>query len=89
MKTEKSRGFITLRNDFHGTTARIIVRDGYLSARQLQRAGKKLCGVADCKCSAEDGTRGPQDVKLDFDYDLSYDSHHQLLGAYVYQREEG
>ena len=51
---------ITLTNDFHNTEA--VVRSspsqhgvGSLTADQLRRAVRKLCGISDCMCG---GVRG-------------------------------
>jgi hypothetical protein len=63
---EKIAGMVTLRNDFHGTSARVKPTDGlYLSPRQVKRARDKLCGVSECVCSGRLGTRGPQEVLIE------------------------
>lgn len=49
---------ITLTNDFHGTTINLVLRAGRLSPRQIRRAWRALCGIADCCCSGEAGQRG-------------------------------
>jgi hypothetical protein len=66
---------VTLRNDFHNTEARVRVRglsygpEGELSARQLQRARQKLCGIRGCTCG---GIRGhqtaPDGRRMNVDY---------------------
>jgi hypothetical protein len=50
----------TLRNDFHHT--RVVVRlvGDKLSASQVRRAWRKLCGMTDCLCGEVAGTRGAQ-----------------------------
>ena len=55
----------TLRNDFHNTVARVRYESGVpLSERQVRRAYRKLCGMADCSCSDSTGIRGPQDCDV-------------------------
>lgn len=70
---------ITLRNDFHGTEAR--VREGLLSARQVRRAWRKLCGMQECRCSGYLGARGPQecDVREMFQSDPKADGQYAVL----------
>lgn len=42
---------ITIRGHFHGTTVRAVVaNDGSLSARQIRRISRELCGMVDCHC---------------------------------------
>jgi len=65
---------ITLRNEFHGTKATVIVRDGYISAGSMRRALKKLCGMNDCCCGV---IYGPQDAEI---------IQHQDGGAEVVER---
>lgn len=62
---------ITLRNNFHNTSADLRVSDlriaeelgngnDYfctITENQMRRAAKKLCGISDCKCGT---VRGPQ-----------------------------
>ncbi len=56
---------ITLYNDFHNTEVNLLVRDGKISRNQILRARRELCGIRDCVCGDEFGTRGPQDVLLE------------------------
>jgi hypothetical protein len=51
---------LTLTNDFHNTSVTLRVKGGHLSAGQVARARRELCGVDDCTCSGDVGTRGPQ-----------------------------
>lgn len=51
---------ITLTNDFHNTGINLILADDTLSAHQLRRARKALCGVQGCTCGGIAGERGPQ-----------------------------
>lgn len=52
---------ITVRNDFHKTTARIRVRIGdTLTANQVRRCRKTLCGIEGCTCGGALSERGPQ-----------------------------
>jgi hypothetical protein len=57
---------VTLRNDFHNTEAHLRVRalPADLSAGQVRRAQRRLCGIAGCSCSNSIGTRGPQSVSV-------------------------
>jgi len=53
---------ITIKNDFHGTEARLKANIGdELTPAQINRAKIKLCGIAGCTCSGDAGERGPQD----------------------------
>ena len=67
----ETRVSITLRNDFHGTTANVISKDGIISARAMRNAENQLCGCEGCTCG---GTRGIQDAYLvqreDRDWDV-------------------
>ena len=52
---------VTLRNDFHNTTVDVRPSDaGRLSASQVRRVRRELCGIHDCRCGV---VRGPQDVE--------------------------
>lgn len=61
---------VTLRNDLHGTAA--VVRaevldhgthcEVSLTQSQMDRAARKLCGIADCKCRGAAGTHGRQEI---------------------------
>lgn len=56
---------ITIRNDFHDSTATLRISwsaDGsaLLSRRQVQRAKRALCGARDCACGGVLGCRGRQ-----------------------------
>jgi hypothetical protein len=53
---------ITLRNDFHGTKINLIPVENRLSAQQIKRAKRALCGIKHCACSGIAGTRGPQEI---------------------------
>lgn len=63
---------ITITNNFHNTTARLRVPDsGSITKRQYQRAMRKLCGISDCTCGGERGSRY-QLVKDSGSYEPSY-----------------
>lgn len=60
---------VILTNDFHNTS--VVLRCETLShicnevsirpnRSQIKRSKKALCGLADCTCSGDDGTRGIQ-----------------------------
>lgn len=49
---------IILTNDFHGTHIALKANVGdAVSKSTLRRAAKRLCGLEDCVCGAEDGSR--------------------------------
>ncbi len=59
----------TLQNDFHHTEVRVRTTGLQhihgevtlrLSRNQIKRAKRELCGIDDCTCSGEVGTRGKQ-----------------------------
>ena len=58
--------FATLANDFHNSTARVLVGLGNteLSASQIRRLRSKLCGIAGCACGGVLGQRGPQPLAI-------------------------
>ncbi len=66
-----SRKYALLRNDYHNSEC-VVSPDysGYLNSNQIRRVKKILCGTSGCTCSDELGTRGPQDVEVEVDYDL-------------------
>lgn len=49
---------VTIKNDFHGTTAR--VRASYLTPATVRRVRRTLCGSQDCVCGGPLGNRGSQ-----------------------------
>ena len=56
---------LTLRNDFHGTEARVRADYGEtLSARQVARVRQTLCGIESCTCGGLLSERGPQRVRI-------------------------
>ena len=57
---------ITLRNDFHNTTARVRPdKNGYISPRTVARVHRKLCGCQECLCGyGPCDVRGVQDVHI-------------------------
>ena len=63
---------IVLKNDFHGTQVRLRVLEftssqpAILSSSQVDRARRKLCGMAGCTCSGILGQRGKQEVAINF-----------------------
>ncbi len=61
---------IELINDFHNSAVRLRVRGipCELSAGQVRRAKRTLCGVGGCLCSGILGTRGIQWVDAGDDY---------------------
>lgn len=53
---------ITITNNFHNTSYRLRATIGAeLSAAQIRRSRKALCGMHDCTCGGPLGERGKQD----------------------------
>lgn len=50
--------FATISNDFHNTTTRTKL--GRKTEKQMRSIKRRMCGVSDCKCSDDIGSRGPQ-----------------------------
>ena len=77
---------IELRNDFHGTTARVratavgLNNPPYtawaVSAGAMRRADRRLCGMEDCTCGT---LRGPRD-DLALDAWAAYDMYEHTTG---------
>jgi hypothetical protein len=75
---------ITLTNDFHNTSVNLRcevlshihnVSTAYLSAGQVKKAKRELCGIAGCTCSGEAGTRGRQEFngkRLEVNVDAAF-----------------
>ena len=57
---------VTIRNDYHGTEARVRVPGlpADLSRRQRNRVRRALCGITGCQCGGELSERGPQGVDI-------------------------
>lgn len=61
---------VKLKNDFHGASASVraqILDYGMhneisLTASQMKRAARKLCGISSCTCGGPAGIRGYQSV---------------------------
>ncbi len=65
------RAKITLTNDFHGTSVKLIAERisryqpwSDLTRGQVARAKRTLCGIDGCTCSCQLGTRGKQPINL-------------------------
>lgn len=53
---------ITIYNSFHGTAANVRLADtNVLSASQVRRVRRSLCGIASCTCGGNLSERGTQD----------------------------
>lgn len=79
---------VEVSNSYHNTstTARARVLDIgelYLSAGQVRRIRRALCGHYGCICGGELGERGPQAYEVTPDYDTRRGG---LLGAYLTPR---
>jgi len=45
-----TRTTLTLSNDFHQTSVVVRPLNSHLSASQMRRVRRELCGMADCNC---------------------------------------
>lgn len=52
---------ITLRNDFHNTEVTLNVKNDTITAGQVKRSRKVLCGISGCTCGDDLGARGEQE----------------------------
>lgn len=60
---------ITLTNSFHNTSANIRAKVGdEVSRATLRRVRRTLCGLHDCCCGGEDGTRGSRYRLVNIDF---------------------
>jgi hypothetical protein len=55
---------IKLFNDFHNTEVTLRLTGSYLSAYQVKKAWKVLCGSRDCSCGNIMGMRGIQTARV-------------------------
>ena len=64
--SKKTAYFATLTNDFHNSSARVLVGLGNteLSESQIRRIRSKLCGISGCTCGGVLGQRGPQPLAI-------------------------
>lgn len=58
-----------LKNDFHNTEVNLNVKNWNLSANQIKRARKILCGIDGCTCGNVAGMRGSDNPDIEFDTD--------------------
>jgi len=56
---------VTLANDFHNVVTTLRPKNGRLSARQVKKVRKALCGIAGCCCGDALGRRGPQENEIE------------------------
>lgn len=56
---------ITLSNDFHNTEITLHVKDNTISAGQVKKARRELCGISGCTCGNDLGMRGKQQHHVD------------------------
>jgi len=57
---------VTIKNDFHHTSCVVVPKaDGRLSASQIARCRRALCGIAECTCGGALDERGSQEVEID------------------------
>ena len=66
---ETYASWVTLVNDFHGTSAQFIARGRNLmeveiTFRKAASIHRQLCPSANCKCCGALGQRGPQDWEI-------------------------
>ncbi len=53
---------ITIKNNFHNSEISLRANVGdELTARQIERSKRELCGMDGCTCGGPVGNRGPQD----------------------------
>lgn len=72
---------LVLSNDFHRTSVRLRLADGYtITESQARRARRELCGVAGCKCGGIVGERGKQRQPDGSEVDVDYTA---LAGAFA------
>lgn len=74
---------ITLKNDFHNTEVRLNPRNENLSAWQIKKAYKTLCGMDDCTCSDDMGMRGHDNPEVELNVDWDFDKNHYVYTATV------
>ena len=74
---------ITLTNDFHNVETSLRVKDGRLSAGQVLKARKELCGIQGCWCGDDLGRKGPQVNEIEVTFDNRTG---KITGAIVYER---
>jgi len=80
---------ITLTNDFHNIEVTLRIEElegaaiGKLSANQVKKARRELCGMSDCTCSGDTGCRGNQQYEVEPIFD---DRTNAITGALVYER---
>lgn len=80
---------VTLVNDFHNTSIRVNLEYGKIVlAKQIKVWKSTLCGVTDCTCSGELGTRGPQEdlwrkgLEIDCTGDCGGDRGDRIVGRH-------
>ena len=63
---ETHMAHFVIRNDFHGSevTLSLPQQGGVLSAGQVRKARRALCGMAGCTCGGLIGERGPQSAQV-------------------------
>ncbi len=77
---------ITLENNFHKSFITLRPhKGGRLSAGQVKRAKKTLCGVACCTCSGALGARGPQESQIEVFYLPDRWGMPRVAGAYIFR----
>lgn len=79
---------ITLTNDFHNTEITLNCKNGKLSAGQVKKAQKALCGMSDCCCSGDIGYRGKQQDGID-GIEAEIDRNGNIIGAWVHIYQRG
>ncbi len=68
---------VEFRNDFHNSFARVRIKEwgDFISLGQVKRLRSSLCGVDDCTCSGETGTRGQQPETDGFQHIIDFAGH--------------
>ncbi len=77
---------ITLTNDFHNSSITLHPgKEGRLSAGQVRKAKKTLCGITHCTCSGRLGTRGQQESQIEVFYLPNRQGMFRVAGAYIFR----
>ncbi len=77
---------ITLENNFHNSSIALRPsKEGRLSASQVKRTKKTLCGITGCTCSGALGTRRPQESQIEVFYLPDQWGMFRVAGAYIFK----
>ena len=71
---------ITLTNDFHNSEVTLNVKDSTISAGQVKKARRELCGISGCTCGNDLGMRGKQAHEIEVCQDRNGEIYARLVG---------